>query len=797
MISADRHPVYSLIIFFLSALLFGNQLALSGEPSAPPAPSEEKQPSSEPIPLAEIPAEAETSLSRIRDTQNDLDADRTSENVARQIPALTREIDARMRETRNIVGQRPAVEILGTLQAEWQRLSREVSAFNSELSGRATDLERDLDEIDQLQRLWTRTLEAATSSYAPAEVVRRIGEVVGEIARTRQAVANDRATTLTTQTRLAAQDARITDALALITRARQRTLSRLFTRDSPPIWGSQVRSPQDLQAESLTSFSTQWTALGSYLQRQLGRVLLGIAIFLAVAAILTGARRHARSLAADSRATFPESQVFEMPLAAALLVTFLLGRWIYPEAPRLLWTVLGALALIPSVIILRRFVRPHLAPLLYALIAFYMLDRLRTVAAAVPTVPRWLFAAEMVASTMFLIWLIRPIRRTPDSTLQEIPRSHLYRTALGVALFASILALIGNVFGYLTLANLIGNALLASAYFAVILQGLIEVLTAIVGLSFTLRPFSLLQVIRRNELLLRRRVRRLLQWIAAFLWVVVLLNQLLIREWLFGAIRAALTAELKIGSLRVSPGDLIAFVLTVWASFLISRFVRFLLDEDVSPRVRLKRGLPYAISNTVHYLIIFIGFIVAVAALGFDMTKVTILVGAFSVGVGFGLQNVFNNFISGLILLFERPISIGDIIQIGDASGVVERIGIRASIIRTTNGAEVIVPNGQLISDRLTNWTLSNRQHGVELLLAVAQGADPNRVREILERTAAAHPLVAKDPPPQALVTKLGPDSITFELRAWTDRSDQWMQIRSELAIAVNAALTAEKIAMK
>jgi small-conductance mechanosensitive channel len=179
------------------------------------------------------------------------------------------------------------------------------------------------------------------------------------------------------------------------------------------------------------------------------------------------------------------------------------------------------------------------------------------------------------------------------------------------------------------------------------------------------------------------------------------------------------------------------------------------------------------------------------------MTKVTILVGAFSVGVGFGLQNIFNNFISGLILLFERPVSIGDIIQIGDASGVVERIGIRASIIRTNNGSEVIVPNGQLISDRLTNWTLSNRQHGVELPVAVAQGTDPHRVREILEQTAIAHPLVAKTPPPQALVTSLGPNAITVEVRAWTDSSDRWMEVRSELAIAVNAALAAEKIAMK
>jgi len=179
------------------------------------------------------------------------------------------------------------------------------------------------------------------------------------------------------------------------------------------------------------------------------------------------------------------------------------------------------------------------------------------------------------------------------------------------------------------------------------------------------------------------------------------------------------------------------------------------------------------------------------------MTKVTIIVGALSVGVGFGLQNIFNNFISGLILLFERTISIGDIIQIGDASGVVERIGIRASIIRTTNGSEVIVPNGQLISDRLINWDLFQSPARCRAAGCGGAGKRPQRVREILERTAAAHPAVAKEPPPQALVTNLGPNSITFEVRAWTEPSDQWMQVRSELAIAVNAALTAEKIAMK
>ncbi|HEY7168667.1 MAG TPA: mechanosensitive ion channel domain-containing protein [Candidatus Binatia bacterium] len=765
------------------------------QPSSPP----EQQAAVEPIPLAEVPDQSETTLSRIRDIQNELSADRTTENVNNQLPALTREIDARMRETRNIIAQRPPIEILETIDAEWRRLRREVATWNRDLTTRASELQHEIDEIDQFQQMWTQTLNAATGSNAPAEVVRRIQDVVSTIAQARAAVFADRAKTLTTQTRLGVQDARITDALGLISQTRQRTLGRLFVRDSPPIWATQLgsRTAQDYQAESLTSFSIQSAALVSYLQRQTGRILFEIVIFAGITATLIWARRRARSLPADRRVTFPELQVLEMPMAAALLLTFLLSRWIYPQAPRLLWALIGALALIPGVTILRRVFTLHLSSVLYVLIAFYIVDQVRTVAAAVHTLPRVLFAAEMLAATIFVGSLVRLIARSAASTPQQIHRRELYRIAGAVAFGASLLALIGNVFGYVTFANLIGNALLASAYLGVILYAVIEVLTAIIGLSFTLRPLAFLRLIRRNEGLVRRRVRRLIEWIAAFFWTIFLLNRLLVREPLFAAIRTALTTEFKIGSISISPGDVIAFVVTVWASFLISRFVRFLLDEDVYPRVHLKRGLSYAISNTIHYLILFVGFLLAVAALGFDMTKVTILAGAFSVGVGFGLQNIFNNFISGLILLFERPINIGDIIQIGDAAGVVERIGIRASIIRTTNGSEVIVPNGQLISDRLVNWTLSNRQHGVELPVSVARGNDPNRVREILEQTAAAHPLVTKDPPPQALVTNLGPDSITFELRAWTDRSDQWMQVRSELAIAVNAALTAAKIAMK
>jgi small-conductance mechanosensitive channel len=411
-------------------------------------------------------------------------------------------------------------------------------------------------------------------------------------------------------------------------------------------------------------------------------------------------------------------------------------------------------------------------------------------AAAVPLVPRLVFLIEMGAGLVFLVWFIRQRDPSYRSTKLVMP-------AAWIALVMCAVSLVANIFGYVSLSILFGNALLRSAYLALILYAAVEVLAGIVALVLRSRLLGLFSVVNRHRELLERRARLVVQWLAIVLWVLFALDRLLLRDPLLEAFRTAMGSELAFGSLRLSLQDVVAFGLTVWAAFLISRFARFLLEEEVYPRARLRQGLPYAISTLLNYVILLVGFFVAMAVLGVDMTKVTILVGAFSVGVGLGLQNIINNFFAGLILLFERPVKVGDIIQIEDATGYVERIGIRASVIRTRSGADVIVPNGKLIADRVINWTLSSRQHGIELPISVAQDTDPTRVVALLERTAAAHPLVTGDPPPQALVVKLGPDTLGLELRAWTERVDHWMQIRSELAISIRAALAAENIVLR
>jgi small-conductance mechanosensitive channel len=199
------------------------------------------------------------------------------------------------------------------------------------------------------------------------------------------------------------------------------------------------------------------------------------------------------------------------------------------------------------------------------------------------------------------------------------------------------------------------------------------------------------------------------------------------------------SADLGLGFAEtgVTLGDLGAFFIILWLSWLVARFVSFVLREEVFPRLHMKQGVPFALTTFTRYMIIAIGFIAAVSVLGIRLDRLTIVLSALGVGIGFGLQGLVNNVVSGFVLLTERPIRLRDKIEIEDVLGHVSDIGIRASTIRTFDGAEVIVPNGDLISQRVVNWTLSARRQRVTIPVGVAYGTDPNEVLGILSSTSS------------------------------------------------------------
>jgi small-conductance mechanosensitive channel len=243
--------------------------------------------------------------------------------------------------------------------------------------------------------------------------------------------------------------------------------------------------------------------------------------------------------------------------------------------------------------------------------------------------------------------------------------------------------------------------------------------------------------------------------------------------------------SVTVGDVTITLKAVLSALAVIALTWLVTKLVRFLLEHELLPRFHLRTGVPVAISTIAGYVLVVTGFVLAMAALGIDLTRVTLLAGAVGVGVGFGLQNVVNNFASGLILMLERPINVGDQIDVGGVMGEVKRIGVRSSTIRTFQGAEVIVPNADLAGKQVTNWTLSDRARRYEIDVGVAYGSDPARVLRLLEAAAGSVPEVQKKPAPRALFTGFGQSSLDFRLYAWVESVDIGLEAQNALRMAI------------
>ena len=745
-----------------------------------------------PIPLAEVAAQAEAAFASLQSIEGNLSADQATLEIQQDLPMLTRESSARLEESSKTLSSNPSLPTLSRANREWEAVREELTEWKRSLMKRITQLDEDWARLDQLQQVWKATHASVMDAKMPPEILQQVEHVMAAVKRTQDKAEAQRMVVLGLQTRVAEQDGRAIHTLTAIERAREAYIRHLAVRDGAPIWsaGLWAESAQNLVAQSHNSLSRQVQALRGYVERKGNRMGLQAVLFLAIFFGLIEVRRTLRRLGGDEASH--AARVFDSPIATALLLALLASSWIYPAAPRLFLAVSGAAAMIPTILVVRKLIDRRLFPVLNALVIFYFVDQVRLVASSQAVLSRLLLMAEMLGGALFTGWLLRPGRfgtgEEPNRFWKGI------RKACAVALGWFAAAFLVDALGYVSLSKLLGHALLQSAYMALMLYAIVRIIDGLFLSALSVPPLARLGLVQRHHDLLRKRVRSVVALAAILLWAVYVLEALSLRAPVFQDLRQVLTTPWLF---KVSPGDVVLFGITVWASFLVSRIVRFVLEEEVYARVKLAPGLHYSISKMVNYVILVIGFFVGVAMLGFDLTRLTILVGAFGVGLGFGLQNIINNFVSGLILLFERPIKVGDVIQLGGNEGVVKHIGIRASIVEAPNGSEYIVPNGSLISETVTNWTYSDRLRRIDLPITVAAPADAHRVVELLTGAAAGQPRILKDPPPQALLGSFAGDTMSFELRAWINQTEDWSQIRSELALAVRATLAENKIVVK
>ena len=281
-------------------------------------------------------------------------------------------------------------------------------------------------------------------------------------------------------------------------------------------------------------------------------------------------------------------------------------------------------------------------------------------------------------------------------------------------------------------------------------------------------------------------------------WLVVAIDTLIVAvaavalaaSWGFAwaDIKGGLTAALegfRIGSFRLSITDLFFAIIVFIALLTATRWLQRLLEIRVFPQTRLDAGMRNSLKSTVGYVGLIVAVAAAISTAGIDLSNIAIIAGALSIGIGFGLQNIVNNFVSGLILLAERPIKIGDWIVIGEHQGLVKRINVRATEIQTFHRSSVIIPNSELLSSSLVNWTHKDAMARVRIPVGVSYGADVELVRSTLLEIAAAHPEVARDPEPWVFFMAFGESSLDFELRCYITEAPRVRRIETGLRFEI------------
>jgi small-conductance mechanosensitive channel len=363
------------------------------------------------------------------------------------------------------------------------------------------------------------------------------------------------------------------------------------------------------------------------------------------------------------------------------------------------------------------------------------------------------------------------------------------RFTVGIGQYLAAIAVAANAIGAVNLGNQLLDGTLFAVAVPLLLAATEQVLTTMIDQALDRPPLGNLRAVRAYPDVVRRRLGQ-----AVDLLLVILALQVLPRLFPFvspalGRIGEILATPLTLGGLNVSLLNVISLGIGITIALGLARLVRFLLQEEVLPRTPLAAGSAATASRLTYYGLVMVGFFMALAAAGFEISQLTLLVSALGVGIGFGLQNIVNNFVSGIVLAFERPIQPGDQVSVGTMIGRVRDIGLRATTVRTFDGADVIVPNSQFISTEVINWTLSDRSRRLDIPVGVAYGTDLRRAQEVLREVVAHNPLIAETPEPVVTFRRFGESSIDFSVLFWATDADHVLSLTSEVGIGIWEAL--------
>ncbi|MUP44839.1 mechanosensitive ion channel [Gramella sp. BOM4] len=737
-------------------------------------------------PLSQIVREIEITKEEIRSIEKRLDLNKT--NIDSLFPFYEEFLDQQKIEVDRFYTANPNREKVDNVITKWQGFKRYLNDWESNIN----ELERRnsiiLERLRLEEKTWELNYQNAVKENLPVELVENIRETLNRIVEVKTAIENRNNDLLTLESNINSEISQANQVIEDLTNLKWSRVYELFYQRIPPVWNTGFRG---LDAPSRNENMNSLEITKVEIIRFLNRSKNSLPLFLLLVGLIVAFIQYCKNAFKKYPDIEPDTALFQYRkvltkkyIAVIFLLSLLLARYFFIPVPKLFLDISSLLILICSVPIVWIRMNDRYKGLVYFAILIFVLNSLKSHVWFNAEQYRLFLLLETLIVILVIYFFTKPYFKTLKETEDKFTRLLLKLVPFIYVL--AIIAILADLTGYVNLADFILKISTRSGTLIIWFFALLLTCNSIF-LSIIHRHYRVKAIYSPEEkLLTEKKVLRIIKVVLVFIWILIFLNLIDQLNPIVNFVEEILSEPYLIGQISFTLNDVFTFLLILVLSFLITRIIAFIFnDEDGFLRfLKLPKGVPTAISIVIRYLVIAFGIVFALSSLGINLSEFNLMAGALGLGIGFGLQTVISNFISGLILVFERPILKGDTVEVDNLLGTVNRIGIRSSNITTFDGAEVIVPNNNLISNDLINWTLSNNTKRVEVFVGTTYGSDPNKILKILYTVAKNHKHTLPEPPPQSLFLNFGDSSLNFTLRFWV-HYENWLQARSDVSIDI------------
>ncbi|ATD62231.1 mechanosensitive ion channel protein MscS [Janthinobacterium svalbardensis] len=777
------------LLVHIAIVLSGLSAAAPPEMSAHSTTASQLANAAAPIAPLDIAARANEEQQLIDRARQLLDQPDTVATLRSSLDDIAHTVDAKMGITTGVALRDLPVMRLESLAKHWEFDARRFERWEFQSRQALDPFAATAIQLSQHRTAWSTTRAEGMLDGLPPMMTERIDSILSQIDSVESALEDALGRQFALTRRASELKARIQAGRKNVDTAIDDIDRRLLAIDTLPIWmgiGGNADTKEALSAMNYGFEIEKQFALDYHAAQTGNQQSLRLVQFLLLPLILWLFLRSKRSPGQDV-ATDKVARAMRRPISIWVLLSMLAVLILEPDAPllvqecALLLTIIPALRLLPPGTIRALGAWPYLATGLYAL------DRLCVAAVTDSGWYRLLLLVLNLLALGFTFWLSRKPLASVSPGYRKLRNA--VRNAGWIALVILVVAAVSNVVGNVSLAETLTSGVIDSGYMALLLYSGVNACLAI-GRALLLQPeLADRGFLRRHMVVLQQICARLLLVGAVLGWLLYTGDRFRLLRPLYHVGGMIMALGVNIGEVSIHLGDVVVFAFASWLALRVAKGVRSLLHDELPNHAALPRGVGNSITSLSYYGVLILGLAIALAAAGFRLSQMAIVFGALGVGIGFGLQNVVNNFVSGLVLMFERPIQPGDLVDTAGASGTVSEIRLRSTTIRTFDGADVVVPNGLLLSGNLTNWTMHDQYRRIEVTVGVEYSAKPEEVLLLLDAAARETPGVAAQPGPVVLMTGFGEIALMFSIRVWTDDINDWPSIRSDLYARTLATL--------